>query len=164
MTRIFHWFFIWKMDPMSGCDIRLVFTLPPRDSTLQYKRCVHLWNNFPCIITLVWLKIRNYVDSMCILYILALDIIDTVYFDFVPGKFHYCPLKGTVNVIFTDSTLKDLSSPEMQYKRGLYHYKHFLVLLIIVFSIQIALYKIIFLKFMIISSALYKMYFTELNT
>ena len=34
------------------CDIRLVFTLPPRDSTLQYKRCAHLWNNFPCIITL----------------------------------------------------------------------------------------------------------------
>ena len=29
-------FFIWKMDPMSGFDIRLVFTLPPRDSTLQY--------------------------------------------------------------------------------------------------------------------------------
>ena len=28
------------MDPMSGCDTRLVFTLPPRDSTLQYKRCV----------------------------------------------------------------------------------------------------------------------------
>jgi len=45
-------FFMWKMDPMSGCDIRLVFTLPPRDCTLQYKRCVHLWNNFPCIITL----------------------------------------------------------------------------------------------------------------
>ena len=41
------------MDPMSGCAIRLVFTLPPRDSTLQYKRCVHFWNNFPCIITSV---------------------------------------------------------------------------------------------------------------
>ena len=27
--------------------------IPPRDRTLQYKRCVHLWNNFPCIITLV---------------------------------------------------------------------------------------------------------------
>ena len=53
MTRIFHWFFMWKMDHMSGCDIRLVFTLPPRDSTLQYKRCVHLWNKFPCIITLI---------------------------------------------------------------------------------------------------------------
>ena len=53
MTRIVHWFFMWKMDPMSGCDIRLVFTLPPRDSTLQYKRCAHLWNNFPCIITLM---------------------------------------------------------------------------------------------------------------
>ena len=54
MTRIFHWFFMWKIDPMPDCDIRLVFTLPPRDSTLQNKRCVQLWNNFPCIITLVW--------------------------------------------------------------------------------------------------------------
>ena len=52
MTRIFHWFFMWKMDPMSGFDNRVVFTLPPRDITLQYKRCIHLWNNFPCIITL----------------------------------------------------------------------------------------------------------------
>ena len=26
-------FFMWKMDPMSSCNIRLVFTLPPRDST-----------------------------------------------------------------------------------------------------------------------------------
>ena len=40
------------MDPMSGCDIRLVFTFPPKDSTLQCKKCVHLWNNFPCISTL----------------------------------------------------------------------------------------------------------------
>ena len=45
-------FFMWKMDPMSSCDIRLVFTLQPRDSTLRYKSWVHLWNNFPCIITL----------------------------------------------------------------------------------------------------------------
>jgi len=45
-------FFMWKMDPMSGLDIRLVFTLPPRDITLQYKRCVHFWNNFPCITSL----------------------------------------------------------------------------------------------------------------
>ena len=41
------------MDSMSGCDIRLVFTFPPKDSTLQYKKCVHLWNNFPCISTLL---------------------------------------------------------------------------------------------------------------
>ena len=40
------------MDSMSDFDIHLVFTLPPRDSALQYKRCVHLWNNFPCITTL----------------------------------------------------------------------------------------------------------------
>ena len=44
------------MDSMSGCDIRLVFTFPPKDSTLQYKKCVHLWNNFPCISTLVYTK------------------------------------------------------------------------------------------------------------
>jgi len=42
-------FFMWKMNPMSGCNIRLVYTLPPWDSTLQYKRCEHFWNNFPCI-------------------------------------------------------------------------------------------------------------------
>ena len=59
MTRIFHWFFMWKMDPMSGFDIRLVFTLPPKDSTLQYKKCVHLWNNFPCISTLVYASFHN---------------------------------------------------------------------------------------------------------
>ena len=59
MTCIFHWFFMWKMDPMSGCDIRLVSTLPPKDSTLQYKRCVHLWNNFPCIKTLTWTETWN---------------------------------------------------------------------------------------------------------
>ena len=46
-------FLMWKMDPMSGFDIRLVFILPPRDSTLQYKRCVHFWNNFPCITSLL---------------------------------------------------------------------------------------------------------------
>ena len=28
------------------------FTFSPGDSTLQYERCVHLCNNFPCIITL----------------------------------------------------------------------------------------------------------------
>ena len=56
-------FFMRKMDPMSVSDIRLVFTLPPRDSTLQYKRGVHLWNNFPCIITLDW-QIQSTVYSL----------------------------------------------------------------------------------------------------
>ena len=41
------------MDPMLGFHIRLVFKLPPRDSTLQQKRCVHIWNNFPWIRTLL---------------------------------------------------------------------------------------------------------------
>ena len=59
------------MDLMSGWDIRLVFTLPPRDSTLQYKRCVHLWNNFPCIITLsctVYLMYKLYSIPWCTIY------------------------------------------------------------------------------------------------
>ena len=37
-------------DVKSGFHIRLVFT--QRRYSLQYKKCVHLWNNFPCIITL----------------------------------------------------------------------------------------------------------------
>ena len=40
------------MDPMSSCDIHPVLTFPPKDSTLQYKKCVNLWNNFPCNSTL----------------------------------------------------------------------------------------------------------------
>jgi len=63
ITRIFHWFSMCKMDPMSRIDIRLVFTLPPRDCALQYKRCVHPWNSFPCIITLggtIYWSQRNY--------------------------------------------------------------------------------------------------------
>ena len=39
------------MDSMLGCDIRLVFTFPPKDRTLQNKKFVHLWKNFPCIST-----------------------------------------------------------------------------------------------------------------
>ena len=37
------------MDPISGFYIRLVFTLPPRESKLQYKICVHFRNNFPAL-------------------------------------------------------------------------------------------------------------------
>ena len=48
-------FVMWKMDPMSGCDIRLVFTLQPRDRTLQHKQCVHLWNNYLYVIIL-WIN------------------------------------------------------------------------------------------------------------
>ena len=53
MTRIVHWFFLWKMDPISGCDICLVFRLPPRDSTLEYERCVNIWNNYLYILILL---------------------------------------------------------------------------------------------------------------
>ena len=84
--KFFIDFFMWKMDPMSGFDIRLVFTLPPRDSTMQYKRCVHLWNNFPCIITLflvhtnVWrvkYYLTLYLKSFMLLY----------------NRAHLCPFK-----------------------------------------------------------------------
>ena len=57
--------FYVKDRPMSGCNIRLVVTLPPRDSTLQYKRCVHFWNNFLCITSLdvqqiiIWYKLKS---------------------------------------------------------------------------------------------------------
>ena len=52
--------FMWMMDPMSGFDIRLVFTLVPRNSTLQYLRCVHFWNGFPCLTSLtLCIIIRN---------------------------------------------------------------------------------------------------------
>ena len=37
MARIFNRLIFVKMDSMSGCDIRLVSTFPPKDSTLQYK-------------------------------------------------------------------------------------------------------------------------------
>ena len=52
-------FYMKKMDRMSGFDIRLVFTVPPRDSTMQYKRFWHLWNNFPCINTLIYRFLSN---------------------------------------------------------------------------------------------------------
>ena len=39
-----------KMDPMSGCKIRLVFTFPPKDSTLQYKKYVHFWITFLALV------------------------------------------------------------------------------------------------------------------
>ena len=42
------------MDPMSGCDIRLVFTLPPRENWFQYVRRVYETAiNFPYITTLL---------------------------------------------------------------------------------------------------------------
>ena len=61
-----------KMDSMSNCDIRLMFTFPPKDSTLQYKKCVHLWNNFPCISTL--LKCINNYYLRSILYLINWNI------------------------------------------------------------------------------------------
>ena len=52
------------MDHMSGCDIRRVFTFPTKDSTLQYKKCVHFWNNYPCISTLIPGKTGPYTNIL----------------------------------------------------------------------------------------------------
>ena len=32
LSRIFHWFCMWKTDPMSGFGFLLVFTLPPMET------------------------------------------------------------------------------------------------------------------------------------
>ena len=48
-------FYVKDGSHMSGFDIRLVFSLTPRDNTLQFIRCVYLWNNFPCIKSLILL-------------------------------------------------------------------------------------------------------------
>ena len=84
MTKYFIDFFMWKMDPISGCNICLVFTFPPSDRTLQYKRCVHFWNNFSCIKSLipgiiltcgcnrmignVWIKTYNILSRKIVLF------------------------------------------------------------------------------------------------
>ena len=63
MTRIFHRFFV-KMDSLSGFEIRRVFTFPPKDRTLQYKKCAHLKNKFPCISTLM--SFKNEIIARCL--------------------------------------------------------------------------------------------------
>ena len=55
MTRIIHRLFFVKIDSMSGCDTRLVFTFPPKDSTLQYK------NAYTSEITLLAKENRIYI-------------------------------------------------------------------------------------------------------
>ena len=58
-------FIFVKIDSMSGCDIRLVFTFPPKDSTLQYKKCVHIWNNFSFDSTLIFINSELLEDEFC---------------------------------------------------------------------------------------------------
>ena len=41
------------MDPIMQALTSVLCLHYRPDSTLQYKRCVHLWNNFPCITTSV---------------------------------------------------------------------------------------------------------------
>ena len=51
-----------------GSHVSLVFTLQPRDSTLQYKRCVHLWNNYLYIIILFWQLFLAVDDILKVVY------------------------------------------------------------------------------------------------
>ena len=46
MTRIFHRLFVWKWIPFQAVTSMSCIYFSPKDSTLQYKTCVHLWNNF----------------------------------------------------------------------------------------------------------------------
>jgi len=66
LIPLYIFYSLW-MDPMSGFDIRLVFTLPPSDSTLQYKTCVHFWNNFPCIKFLI--QARCNLKQVCLYFL-----------------------------------------------------------------------------------------------
>ena len=87
-------YLMWKMDPMSGFDIRLVFTIPPSDSTLQYKRC------FPCIKSLFCTEVSEVSSfagySVCILcsfhQTLHVDCKSTLYI--VHYTFHVCWHEG----------------------------------------------------------------------
>ena len=91
-------FLMLKMDPMSGCNIRLVFTLPPRDSTQQYKRCVHFWNNFLCI-TSLFLPIRRLGSQSEVAYNIFRGVLSNLYWGggrlktwakSEGGKAHHC--------------------------------------------------------------------------
>ena len=77
---------IVKMDPMSGCDIRLVFTLPPSDSTLQYKRCVHLWNNYLYIIIL-WIRYSYFSIFKLFIYFYGFSVeVTCTFLDYISGN------------------------------------------------------------------------------
>ena len=77
MTRIFHWFFYVKDGSHVRLltSVRLVFTLPPRDSTVQFKRCIQLWNNFPCITTFI----ITLCQSVCVYLSMHLFICLSIY-------------------------------------------------------------------------------------
>ena len=56
-----------KIDSMSGCDIRFVFTFPPKDSTLQYKKNVYT-SEITFLALLPCVKGTVSVNSICTLY------------------------------------------------------------------------------------------------
>ena len=55
---------------MSGCDIRLVFTFPPKDNTLQYKNVYTSELTFLALVP--WIGV-NYLHKYCILYIAMIE-------------------------------------------------------------------------------------------
>ena len=57
------------MGPMSGFDIRLVFTLAPRYSTRQYKRCVHFIQTIVFSKTIVLEKTTVFIKFVVLLKI-----------------------------------------------------------------------------------------------
>ena len=100
-----HWnlFSLAEFVNKNRCfDIRLVFTLPPRDSTLQYKRSVHFWNNFPCITSLgsVFLKVIEYFNPLSARF-LGTFYVWPIFLDFLTSNFAE---DKTINNLFSLKT------------------------------------------------------------
>ena len=92
MTRIFHWFFMWNWDPMSGFNIRLVFTLAPRDSTLQYTSEMTFLALHPCLLLSRFVQCSNFflLFSYFLTFLLYFCTILLFFFLF-PPFFYYSP-------------------------------------------------------------------------
>jgi len=78
----------------------MAVTLPPRDSTLHYKRCVHLWNNFSYFITLD----PYTVYTTQLLYLMPHEVFKVIYWIygvviiFGSFKFYCFIMKAYINV------------------------------------------------------------------
>ena len=73
MTRIFHRLFLWKWIPCQAVTSVLCLLFRPKTVHCSTKKCVHFWNNFPCISTLGLLKNlcsfqKSYIKLYCTVY------------------------------------------------------------------------------------------------
>ena len=54
------------MDPMSGCDIRLVFTFPPKDSTVHYKNDYTSEITFLALVACAYTPFNKLISSLLV--------------------------------------------------------------------------------------------------